>query len=415
MRTYREVFSVAEFRALFGGQVVGAASMTIQSLAFSVLIYSRTASPLLAAVAFLAGSLPQAVGAMTLSGFADGVAPRTVLVASDAVRAAAFILLASGLLSTTAMLAIVMLLGVAYGALGGVRYALVTRVLSVADYALGRSMLNVAVGAMQVVGYASGGGLILAVGARSALCLAAALAIAVGMIDRWGLLARPALAGGSVSIGATWRRNRALFGEPVTRRLLLAQWVPNGLIVGAEALFVPFAGAHAAWLFAAAGAGMLVGDVIVGRWVTPDTRARLTRPLYVLLAAPYLAFAAHPSLLVAAGVIGVASIGYGGTLGLQQRLVEVLPEDSRGQAFALASAGMLSAQGIAAYLTGSAAQAVGASVAMSMAGAASLLATAALLGHRGDERSAAAIAPERHRAGRLSVATPPCAADRRSS
>jgi predicted MFS family arabinose efflux permease len=265
------------------------------------------------------------------------------------------------------------------------------------------------------VGYAIGGGLILAVGTRSALWLAVALAIAVGMIDRWGLLARPALASGSVSMRATWRRNRALFGESAVRRLLLAQWIPNGLIVGAEALFVPYAGAHAAWLFAAAGAGMLVGDVIVGRWVTSDTRARLTRPLYVLLAAPYLAFAVHPSLLVAVGVVGLASIGYGGTLGLQQRLVEALPEASLAQAFALASAGMLSAQGIAAYLIGSVAQAVGAPIAMSMAGVASLLATAALLTHRGDERSAAATGPERHRAGRLSVATPCSAADRRSS
>ena len=55
------------------------------------------------------------------------------------------------------------------------------------------------------------------------------------------------------------------------------------------------------------------------------------------------------------------------------------------------------------------------SIAMSMAGVASLLATAALLTHRGDERSAAATGPERHRAGRLSVATPCSAADRRSS
>ncbi len=391
MRTYREVFSVGEFRALFGGQVIGAASMTLQSLAFSVLIYSRTASPLLAAVAFLAGSLPQAVGAMTLSGFADAVAPRILLVASDGVRAAGFIFVASGLLPTAAMLTIVMLLGLASGALGGVRYALVTRVLSVDAYALGRSMLNVAVGAMQVVGYAAGGGLILALGARSALWLAAALAVTVGLIDRWGVLARPALASGSASIGTTWRRNRALLTDHLTRRLLLAQWVPNGLIVGAEALFVPYAGEHAAWLFAAAGGGMLVGDVIVGRWVASDTRARLTRPLYLLLAAPYLAFAAHPPLLLAIGVVGVASIGYGGTLGLQQRLVEVMPEASLGQAFALASAGMLSAQGIAAYLTGGLAQAVGAPVSMSIAGIASLLATVVLLARRGHERG-----PTRH-------------------
>lgn len=388
MRTYREVFSVGEFRALFGAQVIAAASMTIQALAFSVLVYSRTASPLLAAIAFLAGSLPQAVGAMTLSGLSDRVAPRTVLVTSDFVRVAAFVLVASGLLPTFAMLATVMLSGVAYGALGGIRYSLLTRVLPVDAYALGRSSLNIAVGAMQVVGYAAGGGLIVALGARSALWAAAALAIIVCVIDRLGLRVRPALSNIRASVGATWRRNRALLADRVTGRLLVAQWIPNGLIVGAEALFVPYAGRHAAVLFTAAAAGMLVGDVVMGRWAGPQQRARLTLPLYLLLAAPYLAFAVHPSLLVAAVLVGLASVGYGGTLGLQERLVEAVPEDSLGQAFALASAGMLSAQGVAAYLTGSLAQAAGASTAIAIAGVASLFATLALLANRPRERAA---------------------------
>jgi MFS family permease len=388
MRTYRDVFSVGEFRALFGGQVIAAASMTIQALAFSVLVYGRTASPLLAAIAFLAGSLPQAAGAMTLSGLSDRVAPRTVLVTSDFVRVAAFVLVASGLLPTFGMLAIVMLSGVAYGALGGIRYSLLTRVLPVDAYALGRSSLNIAVGAMQVVGYAAGGGLIVALGARSALWAAAALAIIVCVIDRLGLRARPALANIRASVGVTWRRNRALLADRVTGRLLVAQWVPNGLIVGAEALFVPYAGRHASVLFMAAAAGMLVGDVVMGRWAAPEQRARLTLPLYLLLAAPYLVFAVHPALTVAAALVGLASVGYGGTLGLQQRLVEAVPEDSLGQAFALASAGMLSAQGVAAYLTGTLAQAAGASTAIAIAGVASLLATLALLANQPRERAA---------------------------
>jgi len=376
MRTYRDVFSVGEFRALFGGQVIAAASMTIQAVAFSVLVYSRTASPLLAAVAFLAGSLPQAVGAMTLSGM------------SDFVRVAAFGAVASGLLPTFGMLAIVMLSGVAYGALAGIRYSLLTRVLPVDAYALGRSSLNMAVGAMQVVGYAAGGGLIVALGARSALWVAAALAIIVCAIDRLGLRARPALANIRASVGVTWRRNRALLADRVTGRLLVAQWVPNGLIVGAEALFVPYAGRHASVLFTAAAIGMLVGDVVMGRLAAPEQRVRLTLPLYLLLAAPYLMFAVQPPLIVAAGLVGLASVGYGGTLGLQERLVEAVPEDSLGQAFALASAGMLSAQGVAAYLTGSLAQATGASTAIAIAGVASLLATLALLANRPRKRAA---------------------------
>jgi predicted MFS family arabinose efflux permease len=145
---------------------------------------------------------------------------------------------------------------------------------------------------------------------------------------------------------------------------------------------------HASVLFMAAAGGMLVGDVVMGRWAAPEQRARLTLPLYLLLAAPYLGFVVHPRLIVAAALVGLASVGYGGTLGLQQRLVEAVPEDSLGQAFALASAGMLSAQGVAAYLTGSLAQATGASTAIAIAGVASLLATLALLANRPRKRAA---------------------------
>jgi predicted MFS family arabinose efflux permease len=186
----------------------------------------------------------------------------------------------------------------------------------------------------------------------------------------------------------TWRRNRALLADRVTGRLLVAQWLPNGLIVGAEALFVPYAGRHASVLFTAAAAGMLVGDIAMGRWAAPEQRARLTLPLYLVLAAPYLVFTVHPPLIVAAALVGLASVGYGGTLGLQQQLVEAVPEDSLGQAFALASAGMLSAQGVAAYLTGSLAQATGASTAIAIAAVASLLATLALLPNQRQARAA---------------------------
>jgi hypothetical protein len=51
--------------------------------------------------------------------------------------------------------------------------------------------------------------------------------------------------------------NRRLLGSPVTRPLYIALWVPNGLVVGCESLFVPYGNAASAghgsltgWLFA---------------------------------------------------------------------------------------------------------------------------------------------------------------------
>ncbi len=383
MRTYRDLFTVGEFRALFTGQLSAAAGTTVQALALSVLVYAHTGSPLLAAVAFLAASLPQAVGAMALSGTSDRLPPRLVLVASDCVRAAACLLLASGLLPVAGMLAVVSVSGVAFGALGGVRYALVARVLPIDSYVLGRSALNTATAAMQVAGYAAGGGLLATVGASRALWVAFALAVIACLTDRFGLRARPARGTGRSFVRGSWAASWSLLSARTTGRLLLAQWLPNGLIVGAEALYVPYAGHRAAILFSAGAVGMLAGNVIVGRYIPQSRRPAAAAPLYVLLALPYLAFAAHPALWQAVALVALASIGFGGTLCLQQRMVEAVPERSLGQAFALASAGMLTTQGLASYLAGGLAEAASPGRAMAAMAVLSIVATFALLTRHG--------------------------------
>ena len=79
MTTFREIFAVGEFRALFAGQSLTTAGRTMQMLALSALVYATTGAPLLAALALLGGLLPQAVGALTLLSYADRVRPRGFL------------------------------------------------------------------------------------------------------------------------------------------------------------------------------------------------------------------------------------------------------------------------------------------------------------------------------------------------
>jgi MFS family permease len=384
MRTYRQLFAVDEFRALFAGQLVIGASMTIQALAVSVLVYDRTASPLLAAAGFLAGSLPQAVGAIALSGLSDRLAPRVALVGTDALRALASLAIVSGMLPVGGILATLMASGVVLRALAGIRLALVARLLPKDGYLLGRSVIGMAGDVMQIAGYAAGGGVIALFGSRAALWSAVALALAACLTDGCGLRERVAL-GNRRSVSDTWRGTLRLLRGRTTGRLLVGQCVPNGLIVGAEALFVPYAGSRSAVLLTTTGAGLLIGTMAVGRWLPVRWRARAGLPLYLLLALPYLAFAAEPTLWSAVGLVAVASIGYAGTLCLQQQFVAVVPEDVIGQALALASAGMLTAQGLAAYLAGAIAQVTRPGIAMAVMAAFSLLATLALLA-RGTER-----------------------------
>jgi hypothetical protein len=131
------------------------------------------------------------------------------------------------------------------------------------------------------------------------------------------------------------------------RILLLAQWLPNGLIVGAEALYVPYAGRNAGILFTAAAAGMLAGDTVIGRWTTARQRTRLTFPHYALLAGPYLAFLGRPGTIEAAAVVTAASFGDAACLGLQERFLQAVPGQISGHALGFAGAGMMTAQAMA--------------------------------------------------------------------
>lgn len=378
-RTYASVFAVREFRTLFAGSCAQFAERTMTMLALSALVFAHTGSPLLAALALLAKTLPTLFGALTLLSWADRVPPRGFLVGWACVQALVAVTLGSGVLSVGGMLGLILVVGTGEAVAGAVRWALLADVVPDGSYVLARSVLGVAAGSMQIAGYALGGTLLVLVGPEAALYSAAALSLLGAVIHWLGLEGRPPRVSGSGStLEATWKGNRTLLGAPVTRNLLLAQWLPSGLIVGAIALFVPYAGNSAGALFAAEAFGMLVGDLVYGRWVTPAWRDRLIVPLYVLLAVPFLAFPLHPPIWLAAALAGVAACGYASFLGLQQRYLDVVPDVMRGQALGLAGSGLLTLQGVSAVLAGVLAEAFGPAPAIGVMAGASLFTTAVL-------------------------------------
>jgi len=145
-------------------------------------------------------------------------------------------------------------------------------------------------------------------------------------------------------------------GSPVLRPIYLCLWVPNGIIVGCEALFVPYAGERAGWFFASGAAGMLLGDIMVGRFLSVDIRERLVGPLRILLAVPYLGFGLAPSVSLACLLVFVASVGFAASLPLQERLITHTDASQRGQVLGLNSTGLMVMQGVGALLGGTIAQ-----------------------------------------------------------
>jgi hypothetical protein len=213
---------------------------------------------------------------------------------------------------------------------------------------------------------------------RGTLLTAAALHLAAAAVARLGLSQRPPRAAGRPSIAATWRDNARLWSSVPRRYVYLALWVPNGLIVGCESIFVPYAPRHAGLLLACASLGMLVGDTLTGRFVPPRWRERLGAPLRLLLAAPYLVFALHPALPLAMAAVTLASVGFAASLLLQERLMALTPEELSGHALGLHFSGMLTMQGVGAALAGAVAQHTSPATAMAVMAAASVAVTLAL-------------------------------------
>jgi predicted MFS family arabinose efflux permease len=375
VHTYRELFQAPEFTPFFLASSVQVAAQTMSSLALGTLIYSATGSPLLSALAIFGPSLTQVIGASTLLSASDRLPPRAVMSGLSLIFAAGTAALAVPGMPVWADFAIIACLGVGASLAGAIRYGLLNEVAADAGYLLGRSVLNMSVGAMQICGFAAGGVLVTALSPRGTLLVGAALYAGGAAVARFGLTRRPARATGRPSVRDTWRINVRLWPSTARRYVYLALWVPNGLIVGCESLFVAYAHRHGGLLFVAAAGGMLAGDTLAGRFIPSRWRARLGTPLRVVLATPYLIFAARPVLPIAVTAVAVASVGYCASLLLQERLIELTPDELSGQALGLASSGTMAMQGVGATVAGVIAQRTSPATAMAAMAAVSLAVT----------------------------------------
>ncbi|GAA2127144.1 MFS transporter [Streptomyces synnematoformans] len=378
MRTYRELFRTPEFTPLFAASSLQIAGLTISGLALGTHIYEETGSPLLSALAMFGPSLAQVLGATLLLSAADRLPPRAAMAALALVYAAATAVQATPGMPVWGAFAILLCLGLLASVGGGVRYGLLNEILPRDGYLLGRSVVNMSAGAMQITGFAVGGVLVSTLSPRGTLLVAAGAFLVGAAVARAGLGARAPRLAGRPSVAETWRVNALLWSSRHRRTLYLALWLPNGLVVGAESQFVPYDPGRAGLLLALAALGMLAGDVLAGRFVPARWRARLGVPLLMLLAVPYLVFVLRPPTAVAAVAVTVASAGFAASLVQQERLMAHTPDELSGQALGLHTAGMLTMQGVAAALAGGVAELTSPATAMTAMGAASAAVTLAL-------------------------------------
>jgi predicted MFS family arabinose efflux permease len=378
MRSYRQLFRTPEFTPFLLSFTAHGAAETISGLALATLVYRATGSPLLSALSMFGPQLAQVLGATFLLSGSDRLPPRSTLAGMGLAFAATTAVMALPGLPVGAVFSLVFLQGLIASLGGGVRGGLMNEILPKDGYVLGRSVYNMAWGLIQITGFATGGALLEVLSPGTCLLLAAALYTASALVTRLGLTARPPRSSGRPSVGATWRTNALLWSSRPRRLTYLGLWVPNGLVVGCDSLFVSYDPRHAGALFACGAVGMFAGDLTVGRLVPPALRSRLDIPLRLLLAAPYLFFFLRPGAVPAAVASAVASVGFAASLVLQERLMSLTPDELAGQALGLNSAGMLTMQGVSATVAGAVAQLTSPATAMTVMAAGSAVVTSAL-------------------------------------
>ena len=380
--TYRQVLSQPLFRLVFLTRTVGIVGETLRITSLSVMVFAATGSPLLSALAFGAGFLPQLPGTMLLGALSDRMRPRLLIAGGFWVQCAAATVLSLVRMPTLAALAVLAAVSVLTPVFSGATNRLVAQALSGDAYVLGRSLSNVASSGAQLVGLAAGGAVVATLGDREALMAAGLLNAGCAVAVLLGLPDLPAPDRGGASgavLAASWSGTGVLVRNKAVRRLLVAQWMPPASLAGAESLVVAYAGGRhfAAGLFglllACAPTGMLAGDLLVGRLLRPAARELLVVPLVAWLGLPLLLFATDPGVPASAVALFVAGTGSAYALGLQRRFLDTVPAVHQGLAFGLLSSGMMTLQGLGPVALGTVAGLAGTGAAIAVAGGAALV------------------------------------------
>lgn len=256
MRTYGELFAIGEFRALFVSRCLVIASLSLASLALATLAYEETGSPILSALALVGGSLLTLLGSLTALSLSDGLDARSAILLVIAVTGAQAALQAVPGLPLPVRFAVLAVTYLVPAIVGGSLIRLLRSIVPEDGFVLGRANLNVGVGLMQVVAFAAGALLLRVLATTGLFLFAAALMIGAAAVLLAGVRARPIPARPGNLLAETHRVNAHVLGSPILRPIMLSAWIPNGLIVGCEALFIPYGGkAWSGFLFAAAAAG----------------------------------------------------------------------------------------------------------------------------------------------------------------
>jgi MFS family permease len=365
--SFREVFAVAEFRALWAAQLLSVVGDQLARVALTVLVYERTRSALLAALTFVVSIVPTFIGGLTLAWLADRYPRRGVMIGCDLARCALVLVMIIPGVSLAGLVALLFLVTLVGAPFASARAAIFPDVLTGDKYVLGTTVALTTYQFAQVLGFATGGAVITFFGTRTSLVVDAVTFLASAFIVRLWVRPRPAPANAAdgqhepsrlayVFAGARMVFARSALRTPVLFGFLAAFYnAPEG--VAAPLAGALGGGAAAIGLILAANSlGETAGAVVVGRFLAPPTRLRLMGPLAVGACAVLILFFWKPDLYASLLVLFASGLCASYQLAANAAFVSAAPPERRSQAFGLAQGGMSLGQGTVMIVAGAAAQ-----------------------------------------------------------
>ncbi len=335
-------------------------------MALTLLVYDRTHSALLAAVTFAASVVPTFVGGITLSGLADRLPRRAVMIACDLIRVVLVVVMAVSGMPTAVLVVLLFLVTLIGAPFLSARAALYPDILPGDLYVLGTAVTITTLQFAQVVGFAVGGAVVGLFGVRTSLLVDAATFALSALITRMWVQV-PAGRAGPGKPRAPGRGGVCVPGSGWCSAI--RRCAPRCCSAGLPPSTTPPRGSPRRWRRRSAAERLRWGSSWrrrpwARRWERSrsagssprPTRLRWMNPLAVAACGVLVLFVFRPPLPVALAVLGLSGLLDCFQLPANASFVSAAPPEQRSQAFGIAQGGMSLGQGLAMVVAGAAAE-----------------------------------------------------------
>jgi MFS family permease len=374
--TFRDVFAVREFRALWFSEVLSVAGDRLALVAITLLVYHHTRSPLLAAIAYASGYLPWVIGGLFLADVADRRPRRSVMVVCDAVRTVLVAGMAVPHVPIWVLVALLFATTMFAPPFESARAAITPDILPGELYPLGAAVTQTTFLAGQVLGAVGGGVAVAFIGVRPTLVIDAMTFVLSGLFIGLSIRSRPATRPEGVQSSALARMRdgfRLLFGDRALRTLLMFGWLVAFYTIP-EGVAAPYAarlggGSIATGLVLASTVfSTMIVTPLFTKLVRPRRRLVLMGPLAVLTCATLVLTALRPGLAASLVIFSLSAAFGVYQIAANTAFVVRVPNERRAQAFGIANMGVIVGQGAAFVAAGAAAEVVAPAVVIAVGG-----------------------------------------------